>query len=232
MVKPAHAFFVTGTDTGVGKTLITAALISLLADKGLRVAGMKPVASGSRETDQGLRNEDAEMLMAHSSLRLDYALINPYVFTAPVSPHIAAQSTGQKIIIRRIVDNYDVIRQQADVVLIEGVGGWRVPLNDEEEVSDLAAALSLPVVMVIGMRLGCLNHALLTAEAIRQKGLRLRACVVSQIDPEYECIEESLQTLKQRLNVPLQFVPWQKQARPERIKVHLTETLQQLYENI
>lgn len=232
MVKPDRAFFITGTDTGVGKTLITSALISLLAEKGLRVAGMKPVASGSRVTDQGLRNEDAEMLMAHSNLLLDYALINPYVFTAPISPHIAAQVTGQKIVISRIVDNYNVIRQQADVVLIEGVGGWRVPLNEDQEVCDLAAALSLPIVLVVGMRLGCINHALLTAEAIRQKGLRLRVCVASQIDPEYERIEETLQTLRQRLKVPLQFVPWQKQARPDLIKVHLTETVQQLYENI
>lgn len=232
MVKPDPAFFITGTDTGVGKTLITSALISLLAEKGLKVAGMKPVASGSRETVQGLRNDDAEMLMAHSNLQMEYTLINPYVFAAPVAPHVAAQKSGQKIVISQIMENYNVIRQRADVILVEGVGGWRVPLNEYEELSDLAALLSLPIILIVGLRLGCINHALLTADAISRKGLKLLACVASQIDPDYLYTEETLQTLRQRLKVPLEFIPWQKQARPDLIKDYLTETVQQLYENI
>ncbi|MFK8066863.1 MAG: dethiobiotin synthase [Gammaproteobacteria bacterium] len=238
----AKGFFITGTDTGVGKTIITASLIKLLSSSDLKVAGMKPIASGCYKTSQGLRNEDAVLIMQQSNLELDYDLINPYAFEPPISPHFAAKDLDQKIDIDNILEKYSVISNSADVVLVEGVGGWQVPINEDQHMSDLAVALKLPVIMVVGLRLGCINHALLTAQAIRKNGLDLIACVANLIDADYAKVEETVNTLKKQLNIPVEFVPHidQKEIEqmnknkliPEIIINSLEKTKEQLYENV
>ena len=228
----SKGYFVTGTDTGVGKTLVTAGLIRIFAEEGVKVAGMKPVASGCEVTDQGMRNEDAIMIMRESNVDLDYELINPYAFEPLVSPHFAASESDQKIKLDHIVENFTVISKKADLVIVEGVGGWQVPLDDDLNMSDLAEKLNLPVILVVGLRLGCINHALLTADAIRQKGLPLIACVASQVDPEYQRLDETLETLEKRLGIPVQLIPQIENAKPEQITQYLEETKNQINENI
>ena len=228
----SKACFVTGTDTGVGKTLVSAGLIRLFSEVGIKVAGMKPVASGCELTDQGLRNEDAIMIMRESNVELDYELINPYAFEPPVSPHFAANESDQEIKLDHIVDQFTVISAQADMVIVEGVGGWQVPLSDDQDVSDLAEKLNLPVVLVVGLRLGCINHALLSAEAIRQKGLSLIACVASLIDEDYQRQDETLETIEKRLGIPVQLIPRIENAKPEQVTQYLEKTKNQIYENI
>lgn len=220
--------FITGTDTGVGKTLVTAGLIRLFSEDGIKVAGMKPIASGCELTDQGLRNEDAIMIMQESNVDLEYELINPYAFEPPVSPHFAASECDRKILLDQIIEKFTAISAQADLVIVEGVGGWQVPLSDDQNVSDLAEKLNLPVILVVGLRLGCINHALLTADAIRQKGLSLIACVASQIDPEYQRLDETLETLEKRLGIPVQLIPQIENIKPEQVTQYLKETKQQI----
>jgi dethiobiotin synthetase len=224
--------FITGTDTGVGKTLVTAGLIRLFAKEGVKVAGMKPVASGCELTDQGLRNEDAIMIMQESNVELDYDLINPYAFEPPVSPHFAASESDREIKLDHIIEKYKTISTRVDYVVVEGVGGWEVPINDSQNVSDLAEKLNLPVILVVGLRLGCINHALLTVDAIRQKGLSLVACVASQIDADYQRLDETLETLEKRLGLPVQLIPQIENAKPEQITQYLEETKNQINENI
>ena len=225
-------FFITGTDTSVGKTLVTTGLIRLFSEDGIKVAGMKPIASGCEVTEQGLRNEDAIMIMQESNIDLDYELINPYAYEPPISPHFAASECDQEIKLDHIVDKFTAISAQADLVIVEGVGGWQVPLGDDLNMSDLAEKLNLPVILVVGLRLGCINHALLTADAIRQKGLSLIACVASQVDPEYRRRDETLETLEKRLGIPVQLIPQIENAKPEQITQYLEETKKQINENI
>ncbi len=228
----SKGYFVTGTDTGVGKTLVTAGLIRIFAEEGVKVAGMKPVASGCEVTDQGMRNEDAIMIMRESNVDLDYELINPYAFEPPVSPHFAARESDQEIKLDHIVEKFTEISREVDLVIVEGVGGWQVPLNENLNVSDLAERLNLPVILVVGLRLGCINHAFLTADAIRQKGLSLVACVASQIDADYQRLDETLKTLKERQEIPVQLIPRIENATPEQITQYLEETKNQINENI
>jgi len=224
--------FVTGTDTGVGKTLVTAGLISLFSEEGIKVAGMKPVASGCEKTEKGLRNEDAVMIMQQANVDLDYELINPYAFAPPVSPHFAARERDQNIELDHIVEKFKAISDQVDLVVVEGVGGWQVPLSNNLNVSDLAEKLNLPVILVVGLRLGCINHALLTADAIRQKGLSLIACVVSQIDADYQRLNETQETLETKIGIPVQLIPKIENATPELTTQYLEETKNQINENI
>lgn len=224
--------FVTGTDTGVGKTLVTAGLIRLFSKEGTKVAGMKPIASGCKLTDQGLRNEDAIMIMQESNVDLDYKLINPYAFEPPISPHFAAREKDQQIKLDHIVEKFTTISNSVDFVIVEGVGGWQVPLSDDLNISDLAVKLDLPVVLVVGLRLGCINHALLTADAIWQKGLPLIACVASQIDADYQRRDESLETLEKSLGIPVQLIPRIEDATAKKITRYLEETKIQINENI
>ncbi len=231
-------YFITGTDTGVGKTIITASLIKLLSSSGLNTVGMKPIASGCYKTSQGLRNEDADLIMQQSNLELDYGLINPYAFQPSVSPHFAAKDLDQKIDLDTILEKFSVISDSTDFVLVEGVGGWQVPISDDRYMSDLAVVLGLPVILVVGLRLGCINHALLTAQAIQEKGLGLIACVANQIDADYEKLEETLDTLEKHLGIPVQFVPHidqkiieqmkQDQYIPEKITNTLEKTKDQI----
>jgi dethiobiotin synthetase len=198
-----HGYFITGTDTEIGKTWVSLGLMAGLQAHGLMVAGMKPVASGCDLTDKGLQNDDACLLREQASHNLDYALVNPYAFAPPVAPHIAAELTGITIRINTIIETYQRLRAKADCVIVEGVGGWRVPLNNEQALADMVRALGLPVILVVGLRLGCINHALLSAEAIAADGIELCGWVANQIDPCYENFEASISTLKHQLTAPL-----------------------------
>lgn len=196
------AFFVTGTDTDVGKTLVAATFLRGASKQNLRTLGMKPLAAGSYESDDGWVNEDAVMLMANSSVKLPYQQINPMLFDEPIAPHIAAKKAGKRITADRLSGFCHGLRMQpSDLLLIEGAGGWRVPLNSRETLADLAINLQLPVILVVGMRLGCLNHALLTAEAIRRDGLPIAGWVANFVEDMPEA-DANLQTLKQMLPAP------------------------------
>lgn len=199
----AIGYFITGTDTGVGKTLVAAALIRRHGQRGARVVGMKPVASGCVLTPQGLRNEDALALMEHATVKVPYERVNPYAFEPPIAPHLAAAAVGVTIELPRIVAAYREVEERADVVIVEGAGGWRVPLGPETLLSDLPEQLGLKVILVVGLRLGCLNHALLTAEAIRHAGnATLVGWIGNHIDPGFTFAKENLATLRARLPAP------------------------------
>ena len=194
--------FITGTDTGVGKTLVAAALLEGLKARGVRAVGMKPVAAGCTQVDGRWLNEDVALLQAASALSAPLEWINPYLLQAPMAPQIAAERGGRRIELAPIVAAYRGLERLAELVVVEGVGGFRVPLNAREDTADLAAALGLPVILVVGMRLGCLNHALLTAEAIVARGLNLMAWVANQIDPAMPGFAENRQALSDRLKIP------------------------------
>lgn len=191
--------FVTGTDTGVGKTLVSCALLHAYAAMGKRAVGMKPVAAGC---DGGVC-DDVEMLRRASGVQAPRELVNPHAFVPPVAPHVAAQEAGVAIELEPIRRAYLELASLAEVVVVEGVGGFRVPLNHSEDTADLAKVLGLPVVLVVGMRLGCLSHALLTAEAVAARGLVLAGWVANRIDPDMERFPSSLEALRQRLDAPL-----------------------------
>jgi dethiobiotin synthetase len=197
------AFFVTGTDTEVGKTLVSCALLHHLRGRHTRVVGMKPVAAGTLDLPGGPDNEDAVALRAAGSLAVPRALDNPYCLPLPLSPHLAARAAGQTIDVDVLVDRYRQLAALADAVVVEGAGGFHVPLNDTQTGADLAERLALPVVLVVGMRLGCLNHALLTAEAVRARGLRLAGWVANRIDPGMSSVDDNIATLAARLGAPL-----------------------------
>ncbi len=193
-------YFVTGTDTDVGKTLISCALLHAFSAQGHRVIGMKPVAAGGCDDD---RSGDAEKLRAASNLQASFGQINPYCFAHAVSPHLAARFVGVSINLDRIAQSYAELAAQADVVIVEGAGGFRVPLNDHQDTADLALRLELPVILVVGMRLGCINHALLTAEAIAACGLKLAGWVANSVDANMAMRDENIATLKLRIKAPL-----------------------------
>jgi dethiobiotin synthetase len=195
--------FVTGTDTGVGKTLVACALIRAIAASGRRVVGMKPIAAGARRSPEGPLNEDVELLLAAGNLAAPRARVNPYCFLPPVAPHLAARAAGIEIALDTIVAAYQELAAVADFVVVEGAGGFRVPLNAREDTAHLVARLGLPVVLVVGIRLGCLNHALLTAEAIRARGLTLAGWCANHVDPAMACAEENVAALAERLGAPL-----------------------------
>ncbi|MGH8361792.1 MAG: dethiobiotin synthase [Gammaproteobacteria bacterium] len=213
--------FITGTDTGVGKTLVAAAMLRALARAGLKTVGMKPVASGSAATPGGLRNDDALQLQAAANSVRPYELVNPYVFAPPIAPHLAAAEAGVVIALPKILESFRQLCAGADAVIVEGVGGWQVPLADGFGVPDLARALGLPAILVVGLRLGCLNHALLSARAIRADGLRLVGWVANSIDPGFERRSENLATLQRSLNAPLLAdIPWHPGLTAETLSVH------------
>ena len=203
------SYFITGTDTGIGKTLISCALLHAFATQGKRVVGMKPVAAGCAD---GGQHDDTKQLCAASNVLASGGQINPYCFTQAVAPLLAAQFAGVRINFARIVESFSELSAQADVVIVEGVGGFRVPLNPDLDSADLAQQLGLPVILVVGMRLGCLNHALLTAEAIAVRGLTLAGWVANVLDADMAMLNENIATLQQRLDAPLLgVVPYQTQ---------------------
>ncbi len=204
-----HGFFITGTDTGVGKTRISTALLTAFNARGFSTAAMKPVATGCANTAQGLRNDDALALQQHASLPLTYVQINPYAFEPAIAPHIAAAQVGQTIDLMRIKHELDILSAQADVVIVEGVGGWLVPLNRDATIADLAHTLELPVILVVGVRLGCLNHALLSAQNLEQYAVPFAGWVANVIEPSMPCVEENIAALRERIAAPwLGTVSW------------------------
>ena len=205
-------YFITGTDTGVGKTFVTCALLHTLKAQGIAAIGMKPVAAGGDMTPDGLRNDDIEALRDASSVKLVSEDLNCYLFAEPIAPHIAAANEDVDIDLDVIRQRFDQLAELADAVLVEGVGGFIVPLGDGVDTADLAADLDLPVILVVGMRLGCLNHALLTQEAIRARGLTLAGWVANQIDPHMAELDANVDALEERIRAPLLGVSeWQKQ---------------------
>lgn len=198
-----RAFFLTGTDTEVGKTTVCAGLLHAARRTGLSTLGAKPIASGCERTAQGLRNSDALALMAQSSIVLPYEAINPFALEPAIAPHIAAREAGVALSLDALVPPMrEVLALQAGFTLVEGAGGWRVPLAGRANFSDLAVALALPVILVVGVRLGCINHALMTAEAIAHDGLTLAGWVANIVDPHTSRLEENLATLGERLPAP------------------------------
>lgn len=197
------SYFIAGTDTDIGKTTVAAGLLHAAGLKGLSTLGAKPVASGCDVTPKGLRNSDALSLMAESSIKLKYEQVNPVAFEPAIAPHLAAREAGVALTVSSLLTPMrQVLAQNADFTLIEGAGGWRVPLSDQANLSDLAMALKLPVILVVGVRLGAISHALLTAEAIARDGLHLAGWVANIVDPKTARLEENLATLAERLPAP------------------------------
>lgn len=203
-------FFITGTDTGVGKTLVAAALLRAAGARGLRTIGIKPVAAGCERRDGQWVNADALLLQAGATVRLDYAQVNPVALRTAMAPHLAAAQDGVTLGAADLVAHCrELARAGHDLLLAEGAGGWLVPLNERETMADVAAALGWPVILVVGMRLGCLNHALLTAGAIRGAGLPLAAWVANSAGPAMAALDANIATLDERLGAPrLGALPW------------------------
>ncbi|HZJ95065.1 MAG TPA: dethiobiotin synthase [Thiopseudomonas sp.] len=225
-----QAYFITGTDTDAGKTSVAAGLLYAAQQRQLSTLAMKPVASGCEQTAQGLRNSDALALLAQSSVQLPYAQVNPYAFAPAIAPHIAAQEAGVELSVADLQRAAQVVlQQQADFTLIEGAGGWRVPISNTAFLSDLAIALKLPVILVVGIKLGCINHALLTAQAIQSDGLELAGWIANVIDPNCARLEDNLATLQQLMPAPcLAKVPYLPDPSAEHSAVYLQSCLAKL----
>ena len=206
-----QSYFVVGTDTNVGKTYISGHLIRHFVEKNIKTVGMKPIASGCELTEDGaLINEDVSILTKNSNIKAPLDFINPYRFEPAIAPHIAAEKTGITIDLEVIANAYQALEKLAEVVIVEGAGGFLVPLNTRYTLADLAVKLNLPIILVVGMRLGCINHALLTVEAIERRGLKLAGWVANQIDLNMPVFEENLTTLRKHISAPcLSVVNWQ-----------------------
>lgn len=217
----AH-YFITGTDTGVGKTFVACALLHTLKAQGIAAIGMKPIAAGGEMSSEGLHNDDVEALCLASGVKLQSEDLNCYLLSEPIAPHIAAANEDIDIDLDVIRQRFDQLAELADVVLVEGVGGFIVPLGDNIDTADLAADLDLPVILVVGMRLGCLNHALLTQEAIRARGLTLAGWVANQIDPHMAELDANVDALEERIRAPLLgVIEWQKRLDAETVSLEL-----------
>lgn len=198
-----QSYFVTGTDTNVGKTYVSCALLKHFSTAGFKTIGMKPIASGCELDAQGeFMNEDVAALVQASNIEAPIDLVNPYRFIPAVAPHIAAEQAEIEVSVDVIHNAYLQLKTLADVVIVEGAGGFLVPINQNQTLADLALALDIPIILVVGMRLGCINHALLTVEAIRARGLHLAGWIANQVDPGMAMFEENLETLQQRIAAP------------------------------
>ena len=221
----SNAFFVTGTDTEVGKTAISCALLYKAHQQGLTTAASKPVACGTEMTPEGARNEDAVALHRQCHPPLKLSEINPLLFDAPTSPHIAAAEAGTSLSVDGMVPLiHTILNVKRQLTLVEGAGGWHVPINAEENLSDVAVALGLPIVVVVGIKLGALNHALLTYEALKRAGLPIAGWVANSVapPPPAHCLDQYLDILHHRLDAPcLGIVPFMDAPQPERIAPHL-----------
>ncbi|MDP0589364.1 MAG: dethiobiotin synthase [Candidatus Endonucleobacter bathymodioli] len=196
-------YFVTGTDTDVGKTIVSCGLLEAARLQGYKTIGLKPVSAGCYQTKDGLKNKDALALMDAMTCKLSYEQVNPVSFKPPIAPHIAANLAGTIISIEQLADFCrGTLLNPAEFILIEGAGGWRTPLNNHQMLSDLAKELNTPVVLVVGVKLGCLNHACLTAEAIIRDGLKLAGWVANCIEPEMMCYEDNIKTLRSLIPAP------------------------------
>ncbi|MCW0369057.1 ATP-dependent dethiobiotin synthetase BioD 1 [Xanthomonas sacchari] len=216
------AFYVTGTDTGIGKTIASTALLHALRARGQRAVGMKPVASGCAREADGWRNEDALALQDASAPRPAYDDLNPYALPLPLAPELAAADAGVQLELAPIAAAFARLRAQADVVVVEGVGGWAAPLSATLDQADLARALRLPVVLVVGLRLGCLNHARLSAAAIAADGLQCIGWIGNEIDPAMERIDDNMAMLRARLPMPCWGrLPYRPQPQAEQLAAEL-----------
>jgi dethiobiotin synthetase len=202
-------YFITGTDTDSGKTLVTLGLMQFFQSRGYRVAGMKPVAAGAEMTGDGWRNSDALLIQSQATAHADYERINPYLFEPPIAPHLAAEQVGVVIDFAHISHAFTALADSADMTLVEGAGGWCVPLGRSQTVADLAIKLGLPAILVVGLKLGCINHALLTVESMRASGVQLAGWVANQVDPYMHEVPANIATLKKAIDAPcLGFVPY------------------------
>ena len=225
-------FFVTGTDTGVGKTMVSAAILEAARAAGLRTLAMKPIASGCDETPEGLRNEDALALQSAMTESLAYEVINPVALKPAIAPHVAAAQAGKTVTAQRLIGFCRGLQlRPADLMLIEGAGGWRVPLNERETYASLPRELGTPVILVVSLKLGCINHALLTAEAIRADGLVVAGWVANRAEAEtMSCEQETLDYLRSHMAAPcLGELPWLAEPDPVALASHLD--LKYLIEN-
>lgn len=196
-------FFVTGTDTEVGKTFISRTIMHIYEQKRKTCVGYKPVASGCVLTSSGLRNEDALCLQDASTMSLTYEEVNPYPFQEAVAPHLAAQRVGQEISLQGVADGYErLLNKQADLTIVEGAGGWRLPVGNKRFMSEFVKQYEIPVVLVVGVRLGCINHACMTAEIIKQDGLTIAGWVANHVDAEMPFLTENVKTLKEHIDAP------------------------------
>lgn len=215
-----QAYFITGTDTEIGKTQVTCALLAQAAHQGLRAAALKPVAAG---VDGSGHNEDVLRLMRSANVSLPRETVNPWLLKDPLSPHIAARRAGMEITTAPIIECFHAACAQTDLLLVEGVGGLYAPLSDTLGQPDLIRELDIPVILVVGLRLGCLNHALLTMAALQQEGCRLAGWVGNRIDPDYQAAAENIDTLRQRINPPcLGILPFDPAATPTELASALT----------
>jgi dethiobiotin synthetase len=196
-----QGYFITGTDTNAGKTWATIALMRYFKQQGKTVVGMKPVAAGCVMQNDQLKNEDALLIQENASFNIDYDLINPYAYQLPVSPHIAG--INNPVNLATVVERFTILKELAEVVLVEGAGGWYAPLNDCEDISDLAKALALPVILVVAIKLGCINHAKLTWQAIQRAGIPCAGWIAVCVDPDMLKPGDNIRTIKTALNVPL-----------------------------
>ena len=197
-----NTYFITGTDTGIGKTFITCGLLSFLKSKNLKVVGLKPISAGVQIFNKQKLNEDVFLLKKYSNIELDYKDINYYSFDKPVSPHIVTAQENCPINFDLIKDNIKEIQSKADVVLIEGAGGYQVPIDVERRMSDLISYIDVPVILVVGVRLGCLNHTQLTYEAIKAKHNRIFGWIANIIEEDMLCIDENINYLKEKITEP------------------------------
>ena len=211
-----NALFITGTDTGVGKTLVSVSLVKALVKHGLRVSVMKPIASGSERTPAGLRNADALALAEASNVTVPYATTNPYCFEPAISPHIAAEEAKIDVNVGLIKSRFEALAGGADFVVVEGAGGWYAPISRTQWMADLPKALGIPALLVVGVRLGCLNHALLSKQAIEAAGVEWAGWVANAIDPTLERAAENLSSLERMLgSEPLAVFPFAPDGRPD-----------------
>ncbi|UOA07920.1 dethiobiotin synthase [Methylobacter sp. S3L5C] len=206
-----QGYFITGTDTNAGKTWATIALMRYFKQQGKTVVGMKPVAAGCSMQNGKLKNEDALLIQENASFKIDYDLINPYAYELPVSPHIAGTTNPVKL--ASIVEYFTVLKELVEIVVVEGAGGWYAPLNDHEDISDLAKALALPIILVVGIKLGCINHAKLTYLAIQHSGVPCAGWIAVCVDPHMLKLNENIDTIVTALDVPLLgMLPWLESA--------------------
>lgn len=217
-----HAFFIAGTDTDVGKTLVAAGLLVAAKARGLTTSALKPVAAGCDATELGLRNADALLLQSVITEQLSYEQVNPIALAAAIAPHIAALQEKRSLSVSRLVGLCRGVLHSAQFTLVEGAGGWRVPLNPRKTLADIVRELNLPVILVVGVRLGCINHALLTVEAIQRDGLQVAGWVANCIAPDMPAQQENIQALQERIAAPcLGVVPWLNDASPASAATYL-----------